>query len=96
MVQSSKLLGGVIGDEESKSKFVDYMVEKWLLKLESITLIATQQPQVAYSALVRSLQSEWSFVYRVWSLAVEHNFQYWNRCWPIECCLQFLDVRDLV
>ena len=28
VVQSSKLLGGVIGDEESKSEFVDHMVEK--------------------------------------------------------------------
>ena len=58
VVDSRRLLGGVVGDEDGRSKFVTDLVEKWLYKLQSLTMFANQHPQVAYAVLVDLLQYE--------------------------------------
>ena len=65
VVQSCWYLGGVIGNEGGRIQYVREVVNQWLLKLKKLTTIAEQQPQAAYSALVKSLQGQWKFVQRV-------------------------------
>ena len=54
VVQSRRVLGGIIGDKSGKKEFLADTVTKWKGKLESLSKIADKQPQVAYAALVKS------------------------------------------
>ena len=65
IVSSSRYLGGVIGDKSGRDSFVLSKVLQWTQYVEILSSIAVDQPQVAYIALVKSLQSEWIFLQRV-------------------------------
>ena len=67
VVYSHRLLGGVIGCDEGKLKFVDDQVLNWISELNCLTMIASLQPQAAFAAYTKSLQSKWNFVQRVTS-----------------------------
>ena len=56
------MLGGIIGNNTGKKEFLNQLNQRWQYKLETLTEIAEQQPQAAYTALVKSLQNEWAFV----------------------------------
>ena len=40
-------------------------VKDWILIVEKLILIAESQPQLAYSALTKSIQSKWTYLQRV-------------------------------
>ena len=65
VVSSRRFLGGMIGDSNDEIRFIDSKVDDWICELNVLALIGEKQPQVAYSALVKSLQSKWNFVQRV-------------------------------
>ena len=65
VVQSRRMLGGIIGNNTGKKEFLNQLNQRWQYKLETLTEIAEQQPQAAYTALVKSLQNEWAFVQKV-------------------------------
>ena len=60
-----RLQGGIVGDKASMESFVKEKVQEWRMNLQQLLLAATTQPQAAYCAFMKSLQSEWIF-YRVW------------------------------
>lgn len=64
VVTNQRLLGGHLGDTLSKRRFVNDKVTKWVDLINSLTKIAVQQPQAAYTALTRSVQCEWQYLQR--------------------------------
>ena len=65
VVSSRRFLGGIIGDSDDEMRYIDGKVDEWINELKVLAMIGEKQPQVAYSALVKSLQSKWNFVQRV-------------------------------
>ena len=62
---SHRLLGGVVGDVDSVSSHIEHCVNDWLSLVDRLVLIARTQPQLAYSAFTRSVQSKWLYLQRV-------------------------------
>ena len=65
VVTSSRFLGGFVGDLSGISDHLSQKVNFWTKCVVKLAKIAESQPQVAYAALSKSLQSEWSFLHRV-------------------------------
>ena len=65
VVSSRRLLGGGIGDAEGKRLYVQNLIHGWLSELKRLTMIASSQPQVAYTAFTKSLQNQWAYLQRV-------------------------------
>ena len=65
IVQCGKYLGGVIGNRAGVESFVSSRVSNWSNYVSLLSSIAADQPQAAYIALTKSLQSEWIFLQRV-------------------------------
>jgi hypothetical protein len=80
IVTSHRFLGGVIGDPSGQHKFITSTVQESSNHITLLSSIANDQPQVAYSALSKSLQFEWNFLQRV-THNCNHLFQ------PIEDAL---------
>ena len=62
---SHRLLGGVIGDHDGISSYLECCVNEWYSLVDKLVLIAKTQPQLAYSAFTRSVQSKWIYLQRV-------------------------------
>lgn len=73
VVQSSRFLGGCIGNRDGIRNFVKNKVEEWVHCTEKLAAAAKSYPQSAYSAFVHSLSCEWSFLQRVIG---ENDFDY--------------------
>ena len=65
VLTSSTLLGGVIGDHDGFVSYVSDCVNGWMSVVKNLVLIAESQPQLAYSAFTRSVQSQWTYLQRV-------------------------------
>ena len=65
IVTHQRMLGGVIGDNAGKELYVKAKIAKWVENVQQLSRFATVQPQAAYAALTKSLQSEWSYFHRV-------------------------------
>jgi hypothetical protein len=65
IVTGQRFLGGYIGDIEAKQIHVQEKIANWCEQLSTLATIAANQPQVAYSAFVKSIQHEWQFFHRV-------------------------------
>ena len=73
IVTGHRLLRDVVGCEEKQFEFVKDSISGWLTMVDRLTVIAEDQPQVAYSALSRSIQNKWTFVQRLIS-GCDHLF----------------------
>ena len=58
-------LGGFIGDLQGREVFVCTKVNRWVNYVRTFSDIALTQPQLAYTAVTRSLQHEWTFLLQV-------------------------------
>ena len=65
IVSGHRYLGGFIGDLNQKNTFVQMKVDNWVKHVHVFSDIAAAQPQLAYVAVARSLQHEWTFLLRV-------------------------------
>ena len=65
IVKGGRLLGGFVGDKAKRDLFVTEKVQTWCKSIEKLVSISHTQPQAAYHALVKSIQSEWIFLQRV-------------------------------
>jgi hypothetical protein len=65
VVTGCEFLGSIIGDVSSHHEFISSKVDDWDQYVKLLSSIAEDQPQAAYIALSKSLQSEWSFLQRV-------------------------------
>ena len=60
-----RYLGDFIGDSSQRTLFVQKKVNSWVDHVRVFSDIAVTQPQLAYVAVTRSLQHEWTFLLRV-------------------------------
>ena len=74
------MLGGVIGDQSGIVSFVSDKVSSWIKNVELLSEIGISQPQAAYCAFTRSLQSEWTFLQRV----------------VLDCSQLFIGLQDVI
>jgi hypothetical protein len=51
--------------EEAKREWVDGEVQKWAEGVRLLAKVASRFPQTAYAGLVKSLQTEWTYLQRV-------------------------------
>ena len=65
VLTSHRLLGGVVGDKDGLMSYVTGRVNSWISIVEKLVVIAESQPQLAYSAFTRSVQSQWTYLQRV-------------------------------
>ena len=79
VVTSHRLLGGVVGETSECMQFVSSRVEEWSQLIERLSVIARDQPQVAYAAFTRAAHNKWLYLQRVVPdcaflfLALEHK-----------------------
>ena len=59
-----RYLGGFIGTEESKARWLKPKIQHWTRGVELLAKVAKRHPQTAYAGLTRSFQHEWAFVQR--------------------------------
>ena len=65
VVTGHRFLDGFIGSQSEKDEYVMSKVRRWVGHLDVLAEAASTQPQLAYAALSRSLQHEWTFLLRV-------------------------------
>ena len=65
VVTGGRLLGSYIGERAQALSFVLEKVRSWVSCLQDLISVTGSQPQASYHALVKSLQSEWTFLQRV-------------------------------
>ena len=65
IVPGHRFLGGYLGDHSGRMQYVSEKVNVWVSHLLSLTKIADEEPQAAYTALTKSFQHEWTFLQRV-------------------------------
>ncbi len=58
VVTSHRVLGGVIGSDIEKEMYIKEKVNSWVHHLDTLSDIALDQPQAAYSAYTLSFQTE--------------------------------------
>ena len=63
--EGDRHLGAAIGSPEFKEKFVSKKVNDWIKDVEQLTLIAKDEPQLAYAAYTKALCMRWSYLQRV-------------------------------
>ena len=57
----NRYLRGVIGSEDFCSSFMERRVQKWGRVVDTLSSMATTQPQAAYSVLTKGLSSSWTY-----------------------------------
>jgi len=65
VVTGHRFLEGFIGSLSGRDEYVQSKVHKWAGHINVLADVASTQPQLAYAALVHSLQHEWTFLLRV-------------------------------
>ena len=65
VVTGHRFLGGFIESRSEKDEYVMSKVRRWVGHLDVLAEAALTQPQLAYAALSRSLQHEWTFLLRI-------------------------------
>ena len=66
MVTGHRFLGSFIGSRREWDEYVMSKVHRWVRHIiDVMSEAASSQPQLAYAALSRSLQHEWTFLLRV-------------------------------
>jgi hypothetical protein len=58
-------MGGFVSLEAMLESWLDPMVKKWMVGIETLARIAVRFPQTAYTGLVSSLQAKWQYICRV-------------------------------
>jgi hypothetical protein len=61
----SRYVGGFIGTDEAKREWLEPQIQQWVAGIETLSRVAKRYPQTAYAGLVKSLQTEWTYLQRV-------------------------------
>ena len=59
-----RFLGGCIGDPFKRDDFVHQKAQQWSNHVWTFAAVISSQPQVAFAAVTKSLQFEWTFLMR--------------------------------
>ena len=62
---SQRLLGSSIGCVNRVNAYIEKCVTDWVSFVKKLVLVAESQHQLAYSALTRSVQCQWTYIQRV-------------------------------
>ena len=62
---SHRLLGSAIGCVDEINAHIEKCVTDWVSLVKKLVLVAKSQLQLAYSALTRSVQCQWTYLQRV-------------------------------
>ena len=95
VVTGHRFLGGFIGSLSARDDYVLSKVHRWAGHINMLADVASTQPQLAYAALVHSLQHEWTF-YHVLSLIVVPFLVNWRDCLLLVFCWPFLVWKCLL
>ena len=57
-------LGAVIGTQEYRDEYVNNKIETWVSDIEQLSVIAQDEPQLAYSAYTKAMCMRWCFLQR--------------------------------
>ena len=63
-IEGDRHLGAVIGSESFKHKFVESKITSWVKDVEELSVVAKEEPQIAYSAFTKGLSSRWCYIQR--------------------------------
>ena len=63
-IEGDRHLGAVIGSESFKHKFVKKKITSWVKDVEELSVVAKEEPQIAYSAFTKGLSSRWCYIQR--------------------------------
>ena len=63
-IEGREYLGGFIGTEEGKAKYVEGLVANWVKQLEILSTIAKTEPQAAYAAFTAGFRHKITYFIR--------------------------------
>lgn len=61
----ARYVGGFVGTEEARQEWLLPQIQNWIYGVEKLASVAKRYPQTAYAGLVKSLQTEWTYLQRV-------------------------------
>ena len=59
-VEGERHMGAVIGNLEFKHQYVQNKVSKWIQDVETLSKIAKEEPQAAYSSYTKAISHRWT------------------------------------
>eukprot|EP00978_Attheya_sp_CCMP212_P003494 scaffold7216_cov39-Attheya_sp.AAC.1 len=59
------MVGGFIGSDDAKHKWLEPQIQKWVAGIETLSCVTKRYPQTAYAGLVKSLQTEWTYLQHI-------------------------------
>ena len=63
--EGARYLGGFIGSTAKQLEWLRPQIQQWIEGIEKLAKVAKRYPQTAYAGLVKSLQTEWTYLQRV-------------------------------
>ena len=63
-IEGDRHLGSVLGSESFKHDFVKRKITSWVKDIEELSVVAKEEPQIAYSAFTKGLSSRWCYIQR--------------------------------
>ena len=60
-----RYIGGFVGSDQAKQEWIEPQIQQWVEGVRLLSGAAKKYPQAAYTALSKSLQSEWTYLQRV-------------------------------
>ena len=63
-IEGDRHLGAVLGSESFKHDFVKRKITSWVKDIEELSIVAKEEPQIAYSAFTKGLSSRWCYIQR--------------------------------
>ena len=63
-IEGDRHLGAVLGSESFKHDFVKRKITSWVKDIEELSVVAKEEPQIAYSAFTKGLSSRWCYIQR--------------------------------
>ena len=63
-IEGDRHLGAVLGSESFKHVFVKRKITSWVKDIEVLSVVAKEEPQIAYSAFTKGLSSRWCYIQR--------------------------------
>jgi hypothetical protein len=63
--EGSQYVGGFIGSEAARAEWIEPQIQKWVRGIVLLAGVARRFPQTTYAGLVRSLQTEGTYLQRV-------------------------------
>jgi len=96
VVTSHRFLRGFIGSLSARDDYVLSKVHRWARHINMLADATLTHPQLAYAALVHSLQHEWAFLLRVIPNYDPPFLVNWRNCLLLIFCQPFLVWKCLL